>query len=446
MFETMLNTIKSKSLFVKGDRIVIGLSGGPDSLAMTDALLKLKKIYQLELFAVHVNHMYRGEHSDADETFVKLYCEENDLPCYSFKVDVQSKAKEMGISFEEAGRSVRYEKFNQVMKEVSANKIAIAQNKNDLIETFFINLFRGAGIDGLASIDYMRDDQYIRPILDVSRKDIESYCAQNRLMPRHDHTNDENNYVRNKIRNVLLPNLRDTFNPSIDETIEKTIHIMKSEKEFWRVHQQRLFDKYCKWLDGDIHIDCFQFDKLLESEKYQLLRHCIVLLRGNLTNVSFDTIVRITALNRTGSICEIDSKFSIIKQYNVLVLFENGKKKSLGTHDLFIKRVSRQELVNYKMDHTCVAIDFDTVVGDFKVRTRKNGDRFVPLGMKGHKKIKDFYIDEKVPKKDRDSIRIVCDDEKIIWIENMRLDDRCKISEVTNNIMILSFQELVERD
>lgn len=429
-----------------GDRIVIGLSGGPDSLAMTNALLKLRKVYQLELYAVHVNHMYRGEHSDADETFVKAYCEENNLPCFTFKVDVQSKAKEMGISFEEAGRSVRYEKFNQVMKDVSANKIAIAQNKNDVIETFFINLFRGAGIDGLASIDYMRDDQYIRPILDVSRNDIESYCVQNELMPRHDHTNDENDYVRNKIRNVLLPNLRETFNPSIDETLEKTIHLMKSEKEFWRVHQQRLFDEVCKWLDGDIHIDCVKFDKLLESEKYQLLRHCIVLLRGNLTNVSFDTIVRMTSLNRTGSICEIDNEFSIVKQYDVLVLYENGKKKPLEIYELFVKQVSRQDIQKYKLDHTCVAIDFDTVVGELKVRTRKNGDRFVPLGMKGHKKIKDFYIDEKVPKKDRDCIRLVCDDEKIIWIQNMRLDDRCKITEETNNIMILSFQELVERE
>ncbi len=446
MFETMLNTVKENGLIAFGDRIIIGLSGGPDSLAMTHALLRLREPYGLKLYAVHVNHMFRGEHADADETFVIAYCKENDLPCYAFRVDVTLKAKTMGLSFEEAGREVRYEKFEEVMKQVAANKIAVAQNKNDVIETFFINLFRGSGIDGLASIDYMRDNRLIRPILDVSREEVERYCDQNMLKPRHDHTNDENDYRRNKIRNVFLPHVRETFNPSIDETIGKTIRIMKSEKAFWQAHQNRLFEATCKWIDGEIHIDQAAFDKLLEAEKHQLLRHCVMKLRGNLKDVSYETISRMTDLNRTGAICEIDKKISMVKQYNALVLYENNKIGAVQSHDLFIKYINRHELTKYKLNQTCVAIDQDAVKGMLHVRTRREGDRFVPLGMNGHKKIKDFFIDEKVPKFERDAIQLVCDDEKIIWIENMRLDDRCKITETTNNIMILSFQELVERE
>lgn len=446
MFETMLNTVKDNGLIAFGDRIIIGLSGGPDSLAMTHALIKLKELFGLELYAVHVNHLYRGEHSDADETFVKAYCKENDVLCFSYRVDVLAKAKALGISFEEAGRNVRYEKFEEVMKQVGANKIAIAQNRNDLIETFFINLFRGSGVDGLASIDYMRDNLFIRPILDVSRDDVERYCVQNNLTPRHDHTNDENDYVRNRIRNEFLPYVRETFNPSINETIGKTIHLMKTEKAFWNAHRNRLFEANCKWVEGNIHIDHIAFENMLESEKYQLLRHCIMQLRGNLKDVSFETISRMTELQRTGAICEIDKRFSVIKQYDSLVLYENNVKKDIQSHEFYTKRITRQELAKYKLKSTCVAIDFEAIVGTLYVRTRKAGDRFVPLGMNGHKKIKDFFIDEKVPKFDRDSIQLVCDDEKIIWIQNMRLDDRCKITETTNNIMILSFQELVERE
>jgi tRNA(Ile)-lysidine synthase len=442
----MLKTIKENGLIAIGDRIIIGLSGGPDSLAMTHALLKLKVPYGLELYTVHVNHMFRGEHADADEVFVRAYCKENDLPCFVFNVDVMSKAKELGISFEEAGRNVRYEKFEEVLKQVAANKIAIAQNKNDTIETFFINLFRGSGVDGLASIDYMRDDRIIRPILDVSRAEIELYCVHNKLEPMRDHTNDENDYMRNKIRNEFLPHIRETFNPSIDETIGKTIQIMKSEKVFWMAHRVRLFDAVCKWVEGDIHIEQIAFERLLESEKHQLLRYCILQMRGTLKNVSYDTVSRMTDLGRTGAICEIDKEFSIVKQYGALVLYENNRKRAVRTFDLFAKSISRDEMEKYKFNKTCVAIDKDTVVGALHVRTRKDGDRFVPQGMNGHKKLKDFYIDEKVPKNERDNIHLVCDDEKIIWIENMRLDDRCKITETTNNIMILSFQELVERE
>jgi len=446
VFEVMLNTVKEHNLIAYGDRIVIGLSGGPDSLAMTHALLELKEAYGLDLYAVHVNHMFRGEHADDDEAFVASFCIANALPCYSFKVDVPSQAKTMGLSFEDAGRRVRYEKFEQVMQQVGANKIAVAQNKNDVVETFFINLFRGAGIDGLASIEYMRDQLYIRPLLDVSRQDIELYCEQNDLTPRHDGTNDESDYVRNKIRNEFLPYIRAEFNPSIDAAISKTVHIMKSDKTFWKVHRQRLFEAICKWVEGDIQINQEAFDALHESEKYQLLRQCILYMKGNLTDISFDTLSRIIALHRTGAICEIEKDLSVVKQYGVLLIYKHKLVKPIEAQTLFTKCIKRQELFKYVINQSCVAIDYDTVVGCLNIRTRKEGDFFKPLGMKGHKKLKDFFIDAKVPKNERSRVLIVCDDEKIIWIQNMRLDERCKITETTTNIMILSFQELVERD
>lgn len=248
LLERMLETIETHKLLNDGDHIIIGLSGGADSLAMTHGLIKLREKLNVMLTAVHINHMLRGAAAEADAEFVRNFCAQEGIACYVFNEDVQVLAKQQGISFEEMGRIVRYEKFESVRATLGANKIAVAQNRNDVVETFFINLFRGAGIDGLSSIEYIRDDRFIRPLLNLNRIDIEAYCKCNHLEPRQDHTNLENDYVRNRIRNELLPYLRSSFNPNIDEALMKTIRIMKDEKLFWSIHEKNCLKKVVRFI------------------------------------------------------------------------------------------------------------------------------------------------------------------------------------------------------
>lgn len=444
LLDTMLETIETHNLINDGDHIIIGLSGGADSLAMTHGLIRLREKLNITLTAVHVNHMLRGGAADADAVFVQNFCDSEGIACFVFNEDVQMLAKQQGISFEEMGRNVRYDKFESVKSQLGANKIAVAQNRNDVVETFFINLFRGAGIHGLSSIEYIRDNLFIRPLLDVNRTDIEAYCKCNHLEPRQDHTNLENDYVRNRIRNELLPYLRSSFNPNIDETLMKTIQIMKDQRQFWTIHEKILFDQGCIIHNEEVHLNIDYFETLTEAEKIHLIRLCVASSRGSLEDLSYDVFTRISKMRRTGASYTIDTNWRVDCRYRKLIFRKTIEDmvESIPTLYQVVEEVVR--LKDYALTQSCVAVDAGSVKGELVVRTRKHGDRFMPLGMSGHKKLKDFFIDEKIPREKRDAILLVCDDEKIIWVENMRLNERCKITKDTKKVLILSFQELVE--
>ncbi len=444
LLDTMLETIETHKLIKEGDHIIIGLSGGADSLAMTHGLIRLREKLNITLSAVHINHMLRGDAADADAAFVREFCDCEGIACFVFNEDVQVLAKQKGTSFEEMGRKVRYDKFESVRSQLGANKIAVAQNRNDVVETFFINLFRGAGIHGLSSIEYIRDNLFIRPLLDVNRTDIEAYCKCNHLVPRQDHTNLENDYVRNRIRNELLPYLRTSFNPNIDETLMKTIQIMKDQRLFWTIHEKKLFDQGCVIHNEEVHLNVDYFETLTDAEKIHLIRLCVSLTRGTLEDLSYDVFMRISQMRRTGASYTIDTNWRVDCRYRKLIFRKNVEDRVQVIPTLYQVAEDVERLKAYRLSQSCVAVDADSVKGELVVRTRKHGDRFVPLGMRGHKKLKDFLIDEKIPREKRDTILLVCDDEKIIWVENMRLNNLCKITKETKKVLILSFQELVE--
>lgn len=463
----MKNTIEKHRLIEEGERIVVGLSGGPDSLAMTHALLNLKESMRIDVIAVHINHMFRGLSADEDETFVVEFCRENNVKCYTFRLCVEDIAKAEGMSFEEAGRKVRYEKFHEIMAQEKAHKIAVAQNKNDLIETFFINLFRGAGVEGLASIDYVRDGYVIRPLLDVDRCSIESYCHTHDLMPRIDHTNATNDYVRNRVRNELMPYVAEHFNENISESVYKTVNMMKEEKDYWKKHTLDLYGRFTEESNGrdenlrHVKLNLDVFHRCHSAEVNRLIRYCISRIKGNLKDVSYEDIKRIKELSRTSAVLELKDRVRVMKTYGSLVFYLDedvqvitingvqdesisGSKLVPSVPVLYYRCVPVEALKTFNLSHQCVAIDADVVKGPLKVRYRRDGDVFNPLGMQGRKKIKSFFIDEKVPKQKRDEIPLVCDEENIIWVYEMRISDLYKITEYTKNVMVMSFTELVE--
>ncbi|OJV62560.1 MAG: tRNA lysidine(34) synthetase TilS [Clostridiales bacterium 38-18] len=450
MVDKILETIKTHNMIQEGDTIIIGLSGGPDSLALTNVLYTLKDQLKVSLVAVHINHLLRGEAADADERFVKSYCDERSIPCFIFRKNIAQIAEQMKLSFEEAGRNARYDAFDWVARSYSSYKIAVAHNKNDISETFFINLMRGAGIDGLSSIDYFRDNHIIRPLLECARFEIEAYCRVCNLTPRIDHTNHENHYLRNKIRNQLIPKMDEIFEMDSVDAIFRSTEILKNEKAFIQKHIETIYNQVSVQENDSIAIELSSFNRLSNAEKYHLIRLCIKKMRGHLTNISYDRITRIANLKRVGAMIEIDACFSVRLGSDKLYFYNASKLKlenqTLRSGDLKVRNVSKSELGSYKLSNTQVAIDADKIVGKLSIRNRQSGDIFVPLGMKGNKKVKSFFIDEKVPFIRRDQLRLVCDEEKIIWIEDMRISDLVKISSDTKNICIMTFQELVELD
>lgn len=235
-------TIKKYNLIQPGDKVVLGISGGPDSISMLNILNELKEEYQFEIYVAHVNHMLRKE-AENDEIYVKEYCENNNIEFYSKRIDIKEIANFEKIGTEEAGRKVRYDFFEEIMLKVNGNKIGTAHNKNDKIETIIMNLLRGSGLSGLKGIEPIRNNKYIRPLIECERNEIEDYCQRNDLNPRIDKTNFENDYTRNKIRNIVIPYIQKEFNPNIVNTMDRLSQVTTEESNFIELQTQKVYEK-----------------------------------------------------------------------------------------------------------------------------------------------------------------------------------------------------------
>lgn len=231
----VVKTIRKYNLIENGDKIVLGVSGGPDSICMLNILNDIrndKKIHmEFDIIVAHVNHLIREEAND-DEKFVEEFCNKIGVQFYSKSIDVQKIANNNKIGTEEAGRNARYDFFDEVLKETNSNKIAIAHNKNDKVETIIMNILRGSGISGLKGIEPIKNNKYIRPLIECERSEIEQYCMDNNIIARIDKTNFENIYTRNKIRNIVIPYIKREFNPNIIETMIRLSDLVKDDDEY----------------------------------------------------------------------------------------------------------------------------------------------------------------------------------------------------------------------
>ena len=262
LIHKVLNTIKKYHLIETGDILVLGVSGGPDSITMLDILLKIKQTKKIsfDFVVAHVNHMIREEAKE-DEEYVKNYCIKNDIQFYTKSIDVQKIANTNKISTEEAGRNARYEFFDEVLQKTKGNKIAIAHNKNDKVETIIMNELRGCGIQGLKGIEPIRE-KYIRPLIDCERKEIEEYCKENNIEPRIDKTNFENIYTRNKIRNIVIPYIKEEFNPNIIETMDRLSNLVTEQEAYIQKQVEKVYEKIV--LEENINLH--QIEKDISSE------------------------------------------------------------------------------------------------------------------------------------------------------------------------------------
>lgn len=241
MKEKVLETIKKFDLIENGDIVVAAVSGGPDSIAMLDILIKLQEKMKFKIVVAHINHMIREE-AISDMEFVKQYCKKYGIDFYSKSIDVQKLANNNKIGTEEAGRLVRYQFFDEILEKVGGNKIAIAHNKNDRAETIIMNTLRGSGISGLKGIEAKRE-KYIRPLIECERAEIESYCKSNGIDARIDKTNLDNTYTRNKIRNVVIPYIKKEFNPNIINTLERLSVLVCEEEEYIEKQVEKIYNE-----------------------------------------------------------------------------------------------------------------------------------------------------------------------------------------------------------
>lgn len=319
MEEKILKTIKKYNLIENGDKIVIGVSGGPDSITLLDILLKLKEkeVAKFDIVVCHVNHMIREEAIE-DEKYVVEYCKKKNIESYVKKIKVEEISKKEKIGTEEAGRKARYEFFYEIMNITNSNKIATAHNKNDNAETVLMNIIRGSGTSGLKGIEPKRGN-LIRPLINCNREEIEEYCKRNSLNPRIDKTNYQNIYTRNKIRNLLIPYIKENFNPNIIEAINRLSDLSKEEDDYLENETKKEYKKVLlEKKEKIIVLDLKKFNLLETVIKSRIVLYTINELLGTKNGIekkNIEDIIKLCGNN-------IGNKY-IIPNKKVKILVKN---------------------------------------------------------------------------------------------------------------------------
>lgn len=319
--EQVLDTIKRYNLIGQNEKIVCGVSGGPDSICMLDILRQIQKeSINFEIIVCHMNHLIREE-ATTDEEYVVNYCKKHHIKCYVKRIDVKKYANNKKQGTEEAGRNVRYDFFDEVLKKEKANKIAIAHNKNDKIETIIMNVLRGSGVSGLKGIEPIRENKYIRPLIEVERSEIEKYCEEFHLEPRIDKTNFENDYTRNKIRNIVLPYVKQEFNPNIIETMNRLSNVITEEDRYLNGQTRGIFENLkVREEEGLVILDLKKFNEQDRVIKNRLVLYAIEKTVGNVQNIekiNVDDMIKLCERN-------IGNKY-LMPNKNVKVLVNRGK-------------------------------------------------------------------------------------------------------------------------
>lgn len=323
MKEEVLKTIKKYNLIESGDKLVLGVSGGPDSISMLNVLREIAEDETIDLkFQIvvsHINHNIRKEAKE-DEEFVKKYCDENNIKFFSKSIDVEKIANNSKIGIEEAGRKVRYEFFDEVLKETNSNKIAIAHNKNDKVETMIMNVLRGSGLLGLKGIEPKRG-KYIRPLIEIEREKIEEYCEEKNLNPRIDKTNFDNTYSRNKVRNVVIPYIKQEFNPNIIKTLDRLSELVKEEDTYVEKQVEKAYQEiFIEGNNEEIILNLKKFNNYEKVIKSRIVLYTITRLFGSskgIEKIHIDDILKLCKNN-------IGNKF-LTPNKNLKVLVKNHK-------------------------------------------------------------------------------------------------------------------------
>lgn len=458
MKERVKHTISKYELIEKGDKIVVGVSGGHDSMTLLYVLKSLRKEMEFTIYAVHINHGIRGIEADGDEQYVRDICKKLNIPFYSHKANMDEYAKKHKLTSEEAGRHIRYSFFRKVIKEIDGNKIAVAHNKNDQAETLLMRFMRGTGVDGLRGMEY-KNGNIIRPLLDLSRDDIEKYCDDNNIVPRIDKTNFETIYGRNKVRLELIPYIQKEFNSAIIDTLFRTSNIMKDDSDFLMEYTQKTYKELLQSESkSSISLNIERFDCLHKSIKTRVIRLAVEKLCGNLKGLEKKHINYITNLiesKKTGKKINLVNNIVVEISYDKLILEINEKKNDIGyNYILNMDGITYIEEINSSIKSTVQSsddinieynnrfkkyFDYDKIENEIYIRNRRNGDRFTPIGMNGSKKLKDFFIDEKIPRDKRETNPLIIDGDNILWVVGLRVSEKYKVNTNTKNILTLEY-------
>lgn len=456
-------TIDKHQMLKKGDNVLVAVSGGVDSMALLYLLLEVQAEYGINLYVAHVNHGVRGEEAKRDQEFVKNKTKELGLKFFTKNVDMDGYAKEHKITSEEAGRILRYDFFTEIIKSLGTGKIAVGHNLNDQAETLLMRFLRGTGIDGLRGIEF-KNENIIRPILAISREELEDYIKEESIEITQDHTNFQPIYTRNKIRLELIPYIEKYFNPNLVATMERTAKLAEIDSNFLEKYSKNRYNEIVKLKTKNrVILNSDLFNKEDKSIKLRIIRLAIEDVNKSLQGISQAQVALIFDIftsQDTGKKVNISNGIIAKVSYNDLSIEREVKEQKSPDFNYsledgllleeidysFSLKIYPVEKLDKKFKDKTRYFDYDKISGDLRVRNRRKGDRFIPFGMKGSKKLKDYFIDEKVPRNLRDNLPIITDDKNIIWVVGYRMSNIYRIDSDTKNVLEISYKNQEDKN
>lgn len=453
------NFIEDNHMINSGDRIVLGLSGGADSVCLLLLLLDVSSKYgygSKDIYAVHINHMIRGQEADDDEKFAMDLCHKKGVEFVSFKKDIKAYSEELGMSIEEAGRKYRYECFNKVAKKYNCNKVAVAHNKNDMAETVIFNMLRGTGLKGMAGMQPVREN-VIRPILDITRDEILEYLKEKNQTYRNDSTNDGVDYDRNKIRHIILPAMMDINAGALKHICQMALEAGNS---YSYIHELAMEDYDGLSEDDDlgktVTLDVNELCKVSPVLQEHLIHEAIGDVAGRKKDITRRHVMSVVGLlyQDTGKQIELPYDIRARRSYDSIII----SNKSSSVEDYSVKitppavyNIPGQGSIEFKIiDYTpdieiskkiyTKMLDYGKIKSTLCLRTPSEGD-YIVIDAKGRtKKLSRVFIDNKIDREKRVSWPVLACGQSIIWAVGLRFSEEFKIDNNTKKILYMSYR------
>jgi tRNA(Ile)-lysidine synthase len=443
--------IRGHSMLAGGETILVGLSGGADSVCLLTLLGKIGDKLRLSIHAVYVNHNLRPMETGKEIEFCRDLCGRYGVPFVVKSVDVSAYAAQSRMNRQEAARELRYRAFDEAAFEAGADRIALAHNADDQIETFFMRLLRGAGPRGLSGIPPTRG-RIIRPLIETGRNKIEQFLEAEKISYVEDSSNLELHYLRNRLRKFLVPEMK-KLNPNLASTLLNTTSILQEEERFFEIAVTKaLMKMISRKNDEKIELFIAPLEIMDTVILRRVLRRAIGETRGlrGIGYVHIEAIIKLIRSGSSGDRLYLPKGIRVIRGYSLLIITSAPPAK-IGEYELLppvelaireaglVIRASVEETGPDSGDgKSSVALDADRVRLPLKVRARREGDYFLPLGFGRTKKLQDFFVDEKVPRDERDSVPLVLSGDDIVWVAGYRADERFRITKTTRRFLKLS--------
>ena len=459
MISSVYEYINQYCLIEKGDVVIVGVSGGADSVCLFRILFELRKKIGFQMYGVHVEHGIRGEEAKRDQEFVTELCKSYGVECSVYHYDIPAMAKEKKLSIEEAGRMARYQAFSMEKKKragKSNGKIAVAHHKNDNVETLLLHLIRGSGIGGLKAMAPKRGD-VIRPLLFLERREIEAYLDEISQKFCTDSTNLTTDYARNKIRLKVLPELEEINSKAVKNINEAAKKISLAE-EFLTAMVKKEYDTIVKKENNVYLLHIHNLKAVHEYVSSEVVKEVLYQCAGSkkdISTVHIQSVLELLSLEN-GKQISLPYDMKAVRTYDVIKLRKEKNKEEKKEISVIIKetgqynipytgekfQVSLSEIaqnnkksVNIPQKTYTKCFDYDKIENDLVIRTRKTGDYLI-IDKEGHRQsLKSFFINEKIERNLRDKILLIADGSHILWIVGYRISEACKISNETKRIL-----------